>query len=144
MAGADLKRAAGTVTKKLAKWLAAKGYVAEGEANIAAAQGAEAARTLPNAERAARILDDAFGDLPVDPGTAPAGAYFDFDHYTIARLEPGKLWLESYLAEGPPIGPIAVPRQATALLRKDWDISCAIFRGRGRWYLADVANVYPH
>lgn len=144
MAGADLKRAAGTVTKKLATWLAEKGYVEEAAARDGVEEGARAARNLPNAERAARILDDAFGDLPFDPGTAPEGAYFDFDHYTIARIEPGKLWLESFLTEGEPIGPIPVPRRATALLKKNWDISCCIFRGRGRWYLADVANVYPH
>ena len=144
MAGADLKRAAGTVTKKLAAWLAEKGYVGEAAARGAAQRGAEAARDLPDAERAARILDDAFGDLPFDPNTAPEGAYYDFDHYTIARIEPGKLWLESFLTEGGPIGPIPVPRRATTLLKKNWDISCCIFRGRGRWLLADVANVYPH
>jgi len=32
MAGGDLKRAAGTVTKKLSRWLAEKGYVEEAEA----------------------------------------------------------------------------------------------------------------
>ena len=59
VAGQDLKRAAGTVTKKLSTWLAAQGHVAEDEAQEGADLGAEAARDLPKAERAARILYDA-------------------------------------------------------------------------------------
>ena len=56
VAGQDLKRAAGTVMKKLSTWLAAQGHVAEDEAQEGADLGAEAARDLPKAERAARIL----------------------------------------------------------------------------------------
>ena len=51
VAGQDLKRAAGTVTKKLSTWLAAQGHVAEDEAQEGADLGAEAARDLPKAER---------------------------------------------------------------------------------------------
>ena len=47
VAGQDLKRAAGTVTKKLSTWLAAQGHVAEDEAQEGADLGAEAARDLP-------------------------------------------------------------------------------------------------
>ena len=63
VAGQDLKRAAGTVTKKLSTWLAAQGHVAEDEAQEGADLGAEAARDLPKAERAARILYDATTNL---------------------------------------------------------------------------------
>ena len=45
------------ITKKLSTWLAAQGHVAEDEAVQEGADlGAEAARDLPKAERAARIL----------------------------------------------------------------------------------------
>ncbi len=43
-AGAEFKRAAGAVTKALARWLAQKGYVAEEAAAEGAAEGARAAR----------------------------------------------------------------------------------------------------
>jgi len=46
MAGAELKRAAGTVTKRLSKWLADKGYIQEEDAAQGAEEGADAARTL--------------------------------------------------------------------------------------------------
>ena len=63
VAGQDLKRAAGPVMKKLSTWLAAQGHVAEDEAQEGADLGAEAARDLPKAERAARILYDATTNL---------------------------------------------------------------------------------
>ena len=142
VAGAALMRAAGTVTKKLSKWLAEQGYIAEDEADDGAAQGAEAARNLPAAERAAAILYDAADALDY-PDDARGEEYRDFDHYTIARLLPGKLWLRQFAASGDAIGPIAVPTEATELLQNGWDISCSLVRLGGAWRLAEVANVYP-
>jgi hypothetical protein len=56
IADAELKRAAGTVTKALARWLAGKGYVSEEEAAEGAAQAAGTARDLPRAEALAHQL----------------------------------------------------------------------------------------
>ncbi len=91
MAGQDLKRAAGTVTKKLWKWLAAKGYISVEEAQAGADEGAEAARDLPKAERAAQILVDAVEDLAIDPNVLADEDYLEFDHFTIGKIEPGRL-----------------------------------------------------
>lgn len=46
MAGQELARAAGTVTKKLSKWLAAKGCISEEEAQDGADEGVKAVRDL--------------------------------------------------------------------------------------------------
>ncbi len=60
-------------------------------------------------------------------------------------VEPGKLWLEVYTEKGKSsVSPIAVPKKATELLEKGWDISCAIARIRGKRRIVQVANVYPH
>ena len=142
MAGPGLKQAAGTVTKKLSKWLAEKGYIGEEDARDGAERGAEAARLLPMADRAAQILAEA-GDMFFDPSDLPDKDYMEFDHYTITKMEPGKLWLEGFVSGEGVVGPIAVPRKATDLLQVDWDISCALARLRGRWRLVEVANVYP-
>ncbi len=56
MAGEELLRAAGTVTKKLAKWMAANGYLDAEAAGEAVERGAGAARDLPRAERLSRLL----------------------------------------------------------------------------------------
>ena len=143
VAGQDLKRAAGTVTKKLSKWLAAQGHVAENEAQEGADLGAEAARDLPKAERAARILYDATPDLAFGSHNL-FDDFLEFDHLTIAKVETGKLWLEGF-ARGKmrSYGPIPVPAAATKLLRTGWDVSCALGRVDGTWRIVEVANVYP-
>lgn len=144
MAGKDLKRAAGSVTKKLSKWLAAKGYVSEEIAREGADRGAAAARELPEAERAAQILRDAVDRLGIDPTDLAEEDYLEFDHFTIARVEPGTLWLD--IQDGRKrrsCGPIPVPAPATKLLRTGWDLSCALGRVRGTWRIVEMANVYP-
>lgn len=144
MAGEELKRAAGTVTKRLSKWLASKGYISEDAAQEGADEGAEAARELPKAERAAQILHDVVDDLAIEPNDLADEDYLEFDHFTIGRVGPGKLWLE--LSEGGKThsyGPISVPNSATKLLRKGWGISCSLGRVQGKWRIVEVANVYP-
>ena len=118
VAGQDLKRAAGTVTKKLSTWLAAQGHVAEDEAQEGADLGAEAARDLPKAERAARILYDATTNLAL--GSHDLGDDFlEFNHRTIAKVEAGRLWLEGFeRGTRRAYGPILVPAAATKLLCK--------------------------
>ncbi len=144
IAGEDLLRAAGTVTKKLSNWLAVKGYVPREEAGEAAERGATASRDLPRAERAARILRDASDRLGIDVAALNDKDYLEFDHFTIARVEPGQLWLEVW-EDGRmrSRGPIPVPEPATQWLRPGWAISCSLGRVRKSWYLLELANVYP-
>ncbi len=145
MAGADFKRLAGTVTKKLSKWLAGQGYISEEDAALGEEEGAAAARDLPKAEKAGNILYEAAENVVFDADELDDDEYHDFDHYTIEKVAHGKLWLEVYDEKGKStVGPIAVPKEATELLRKGWDISCAIARIRGKWRIVEIANVYPH
>lgn len=144
MAGGDFKRLAGTVIKKLSKWLAEKAYISEEDAAMGEEEGVSAARDLPKAEKAGNILYESAEHVDFEPDELDDADYHDFDHYTIEKVEPGKLWLEVYNDSGKStVGPIAVPKEATALLQEGWDISCAIARIRGKWKIVEVANVYP-
>lgn len=144
MAGEDIKRASGTVTRKLSKWLGEKGYISEEDADQGASRGAVAARELVEAERAARLLQEAADRLGVDTRNLPDEDYEEFDHFTIARVEPGQLWLEVWEnGKARPRGPIPAPKAATQRLRRGWDVSCSLARVRGVWHIVEVANVYP-
>jgi hypothetical protein len=144
MAGEDLLRAAGTVTKKLSKWLARKGYVTDEAAGEATEKSAAATRDLPRAERAAHILRDAAERLGIDVAKLAEKDYLEFDHFTIARVEPGRLWLEVREDRRMRVrGPIPAPVTATRWLRPGWIISCSLGRVRKSWRLLEVANVYP-
>jgi hypothetical protein len=145
IAGEDFVRAAGTVARKLAKWLIANSYVVEDDAREVIEDVRATARDVPRAARAARLLVDAAVRLRVYPDELGDDDFHDFDHYTIAKVEPDAIWLDMW-EPGPrrsTLGPIPVPQAATKLLREGWDVSCALARVRGTWRMIDVANVYP-
>src|SRR5260370_3671652 len=116
MCGKDAMQAAGTVTKKLAKWLAQKGYIDDTEDDQERAR--EAARDLPNARAVVDLLDTYVDE------TAPARHGDEIeDHFWIERIEPGKLWLKPLTAGDTVIGPGPVPEQVTQLCQPMSDIA---------------------
>lgn len=66
MAGDELLRAAGTVTKRLAGWLGEHGYLEPAEVADAVERGGDAARDLPRAEKLSRLLFDHASASTVD------------------------------------------------------------------------------
>jgi len=110
IASEELLKAAGTVTKKLARWLQEKGYAAAKEAERAVELGAEASRSLPKAEELANLLYEFAHSQP--PGKVRKRID---DRFIIKRVEPGKLWLSPWLSHKGTIGPVAVPHEITDL-----------------------------
>ena len=138
IAGQDLLRAAGTVTKKLAAWLAEKGYAGAAEAGRAKALGRSAARDLPRAEALSRILYE----LGEGPAEGRLVEEFEDDYAEIARVEPGRLWFQG--TGGEPIGPVAVPRRGSDLACVGWSVSALVLgRTRRGWRILEIGNVYP-
>jgi hypothetical protein len=128
-----LTRAAGTVVKKLSQWLVAKGYVADEAAQEAVHRASAAGRELPRAEKAAMALYRSLRPLPVHPDDVSDENWIEYDHHPIARIEPGKLWLQVYDQNGEEmeIGPVSVPRKATELLAQGWEVGCSLARIKG-------------
>ncbi len=136
MAGEELLRAAGTVTKKLAKWMAANGYLDAEAAGEAVERGAGAARDLPRAERLSRLLDEHAQRVAKDYQRDPDDDVVD-DYYTIERVEPGALWLTGG------IGPVNVDTTASSLARPGWSVYLVLSRSPRGWEVLEAGNVYP-
>jgi hypothetical protein len=136
MCGKETMQAAGTVTKKLAKWLAEKGYVEDTE--DAQERAGEAAKDLPNASAVVDLLD-AYVDE-----TAPAreGKVIE-DHFWIEKIEPGKLWLKPLTAGDSVIGPVPVPKKVAQLCEPMWDIGGVVAKTSKGWRFVEVWNVSP-
>jgi len=135
MCGKETMQAAGTVTKKLAKWLAEKGYVED--TKDAQERAGEAAKDLPNAQTVLDILN-AYCD---ETASVRHGGEIE-DHFSIDRIEPGKLWLNP-LTGSSVIGPIPVPKQVTVLCEPGWDIGGVVAKVGKGWRLVEVWNVSP-
>lgn len=135
MAPADLRRKAGTVTKKLARWLGERGYVPQDEAADAAELAAYAGRILPRAEQLGELLYRVMESSPPLEGDLADGDYFE-DFAAITRIEPGKLWFEE-------IGPVAVPEEASELAEVGWEVNIVLGRAPTGWQILELGNVYP-
>lgn len=136
MGGKELMQASGTVTKKLAKWMAEKGYAEETEE--AQSRAKEAAKDLPTAQDVLKLLED-FVDINFP---AHYGDEIE-DHFTITKIEPGKLWLEPLVADEGVIGPVPVPVQVTKKCGEMWDISGVVVKTKSGWRFREVWKVSP-
>ena len=135
MAGQDLLRASGTVTKKLAKWLAEKGYATAEQAEDSVERGSDAARDLPMAEKLTVLLYE-FTSNKYSPKDTDIE-----DRFEIKRVEAGKVWLEGF-DDGRLLGPISLPAQATKLCRVGWTITGAARKPGKTWILVEAWKVY--
>ncbi len=138
-AGKDTMRAAGTVTKKLVKWLAEKKYVEDTESlEMAEERAGEAARDLPAASEVADWLE-----AYIDENVPARYSRQIEDHFTVSRIEPGKLWLEPLISGDRQIGPVPVPHEVSQQCRVGWDISGIVAKTAKGWRFWEVWNVTP-
>lgn len=136
LGGAETMKAAGTVTKKLARWLAEKGYAEDTE--DAEDLAIEAARDLPASQKLLDLLD-----AYLDEHAPATWQRREEGHFWIKRVEPGKLWLEAMMSGEAEIGPIPVPDKVSRVARVGWDIGGAVGRTPQGWRLLGVWNVSP-
>lgn len=137
IAGKETLRAAGTVTTKLARWLAERGYAKAEDAGEAAARGGAAARDLPKAEELAALLHD------VAESQERGNEEDEFEgRFALTRVERGKLWLEEML-DGLKVGPMNVPEAISRRCRVGWSISGVVSRRGKAWRIVEAWNVYP-
>lgn len=130
-------RAAATVTKRLARWLARHGYVDEDAADAAHGRATEAGRDLPRADKLGEYLYRLARQthLPVDPDDFADENWVE-DYLSITRVEDGRLWFGE-------VGPVAVSKQASDLAEVGWDVYVVLARVGGNWRLVETGMVYP-
>lgn len=109
IAGQELLRASGTVTKKLLRWLQDQGVVDLASADHPAEKAAAAGRDLPNAERLADALYELSLGTPIRGRGGAERWIEDGLPLTITKVAPGELWF----SDG--IGPLLVPRKISQL-----------------------------
>ena len=93
LAGTGTMKAAGTVIKKLSKWLVEKGYSQADEA--VADRLRELGRDLgPSQDLRDRLYEWVLENEPAKYGETVQG------HFVISRVEPGKIWLDPIMTGG--------------------------------------------
>lgn len=133
--GKDQLRTTGTVIKKLAGWLADRGYITGEEAEDMAAKAAEAYRELPAADDLSEALFELVESSPPVEGDEEME-----DLFSVVKVEPGKLYLEAG-AEEPVV--VAVPRRISSLCCEGWMIPLLLVKTASGWRIAEAGRVYP-
>jgi hypothetical protein len=136
IAGEELLRSAGTVTKKLVKWLGERGYLDQTAVDVAVDRAADATRDLPKAEKLSRLLFEQSSNTRLDLDALDDNDYVE-DYLMIDKVEPGALWFEGG------IGPVKVPRAASNIARVGWSVNIVLGRARQTWHILEVGSVYP-
>ena len=137
MARKELLESAGTVTAKLADWLASNGHVDATTAAVMVDQGSEASTELPALDKLADLLYDDAERLPeFDAADIPDEHWID-DYLTIVKVEPGALWFEGLDA------PLAVSTRTSKAAQPGWTVNVEAVKLDGRWHAAEVGKVYP-
>jgi hypothetical protein len=134
IAGKETLRLAGTVTKKLAAWLAGKGYVRD--ADDAQERAKRAAKELPAFAEAEKILREYVEADP--PGRCSEEIE---DHFSVTHLQPGKVWLAPLTGSPDMVGPIRIPEIVSQILQENWDIGGVVGRNREGWIFLEVWNI---
>jgi hypothetical protein len=136
IAGKETMKAAGTVLKKLAKWLSEKGYVKD--VDDARQRASAAVKDLPASQDVLDLLD-----AYIDAHQPDRYSEAIEDHFWIKRIEVGQLWLEPLTAGRMDIGPVTVPRKVTQLCQTMWDIGGVVAKTSRGWRFLEVWNVTP-
>jgi hypothetical protein len=136
IAGNATMKAAGTVVKKLARWLVEKGYTEEDETTRELV--GQTARDLPASQK---LLDE-LCDWLSETGVVKSGKPIE-GHFLIQRVGPGQIWLESLIPGDPEIGPIPVPARIAKACKVGWDVGGAVARTSKGWRLVEVWNISP-
>jgi hypothetical protein len=135
MCGKELMQAAGTVIKKLGKWLKEKGYIEPESAAEIVGRGAVAAKELPATEELAWMLDDYADRNAVDCDEVIE------DHFAIEGVEPGKLRLSAFSEDEEIVVPVS--RDISKACKVGWSISGALGKTEKGWRILEAWNVYP-
>ena len=134
MCGKDTLRAAGTVTRKLGKWLADKGYVGGEIADEMADSGARASKDLPAAESLSQMLDAYASSM-----NTPVSECID-GHFHVTLVGSESLALDCMDGDEKMIVP--VPREAAEACQPGWTISGSVGKSTDGWRLVEIWNVY--
>ncbi len=105
---------------------------------MAEEQASDAARELPAAQDVVDLLD-----AYLDEHAPERYSQEIEDHFTVTRIESGKLWLEPLTSSQRQIGPVPVPREVSRMCKEGWDVSGVVVKTAKGWRLMEVWNVSP-
>lgn len=139
LCGKELLRASGTVMKKLAVWLAEKGYISTEDAALVAETANEAVAELPRGHEVQELLQEYVESHPVTTGEDLVE-----DLFLVEKVEPGRLYLSGGGVSGrEEVFVVPVPLEVSTRCRQGWLIKLGLVKTRRGWRISWAGTVYP-
>ncbi|ODS36611.1 MAG: hypothetical protein A7316_04860 [Candidatus Altiarchaeales archaeon WOR_SM1_86-2] len=136
IAGKEFLKYSGTVTKKLAKWLHAEGFVDERSAEFAVEAGSEASKVLPGAEELSNMLYDIEEYISSDELIEEV-----FDHFSIMDVKPDGVVLSGLFDTRRFY--VKLPHGVVDKWHDGWEASLQLGKTGDGWHIISAGNVYP-
>jgi hypothetical protein len=135
--GKRLLKSAGTVTKKLGKWLVAKGYISKEDSSATVDLATEAVTELPAAEELAEMLYSYAESHQISKWTDEVD-----DYLTVERVNPGKIYFSAPEDVEDEIIILSLPKRITNKCKVGWNISLFLGKTEKGWKIIESGGVY--
>ena len=135
--GKEMLKAAGTVVKKLGKWLVEHGYVGDESSSNMVELGKEASSELPGAEELAEMLFEYADRHPVLNWTDEID-----DYLTVEKVEPAKIYFSNPKDVQGDAVVLALPKKITDKCKAGWQINLFLGKTKKGWQIIEVGQVY--
>lgn len=137
-AGVDFMKASVRVTKKLVKWLHAKGYMDDEVYEEIEENVPELRFGVPEAKELAFLLTQYIESHPVKKYTEELSGYFQID-----EIKLGKLWISEDLILGQAVGPVIVSEEISSIAKVGWTVYLTVGKTGKTWKLLGAGSVKP-
>lgn len=135
--GKEMLKSAGTVVKKLGKWLVENGYVNDESSSNMVELGKEASSELPAAEELAKMLFEYADCNPVSNWTDEID-----DYLTVEKIEPGRIYFSNPEDIQGDAVVLALPKKMTDKCKAGWQINLFLGKTKKGWQIIEVGQVY--
>ena len=133
------RHAAAAVTRKLARWLAARGHVETSEVEYWNRRAERAARDLVASREIADLLRK--HEQAGEGSGEPVGTGGIEGSFRVGRVLQGRVWLED--EGGEEIGPLRLPVDLASRLLPGWRIEGVLDTAQGGCGLIEVRGLHP-
>lgn len=138
MASKEDMKTFGRVIRKFVKWMNQKGYMEENEFENTSERVEELKDELPKVEEVSTLIYDYIQySVPDEVAETAEG------HFTVIKIEPGRLWFENFMDPKVKIGPVPVSQEISSLCQVGWRISLKFGKTNDGWRMLESGNVYP-
>lgn len=134
----ELMKNAGTVMRKLIKWLKDNSYIDNDKFRLLYEEVNDLKDDLLKVEELSDFLYE-----EATKNDLLQYEKYEEGYFTIKKVQTDRLWLEDYIESDIEIGPVIVSKKISSFAHEGWTAYLELGRKNNRWYITGSGKVYP-